>query len=268
MPVKGDQTLEPTHSRLGNALAVGATAALLVRELELPTLVSYAGPRALVVVVLALLLALLCLTRLRPLVAAGTLALALLWLAVAFTPLTLWASSDLSRRDMPRPADAVFVLSSRLQEDGELTTSAMSRLLHGLELLAQEQAPRLVLSELAPPYRAYAPAARSLMTNLGMHQELLTVGPVRNTRDEAVQVARLFAERGWRTVLLVTSPWHVRRAAAAFAQQGLIVISSPGVETRYDAETLTSPDERLFAFGTLLHERVGIEVYKRMGWIK
>ena len=45
---------------------------------------------------------------------------------------------------------------------------------------------------------------------LGLKQELLTVGPVRSTHDEAVLAARLFQERGWRSVLLVTSPTHTR----------------------------------------------------------
>jgi uncharacterized SAM-binding protein YcdF (DUF218 family) len=260
--------LESTRSRLGNALAVGATGALLARDLDLVTLVSYWGPRAPLAVLVTLLLALLWLTRLRPLVAAATVALAALWLLVAFTPLTLWASRGLPRHDPERPADAVYVLSSRVQDDGELTSSAMSRLLHGLELLGQDQAERLVLAELPPPYAAYAPAARRLMTRLGLKQELLTVGPVTNTREEAVQVGRLFKERGWRSVLLVTSPTHTRRAAATFEQQGLVVISSPAMETRFDLETLTFPDERLFAFSTLLHERVGIEVYKARGWIE
>ena len=260
--------MESTRSRLGNGLAVGATGALLARDLDLPTLVSYWGARAPLTVAAALLLALLWMTRLRPLVAAATVALALAWLGVAFTPLTHLAAAGLERHDLERPADAVYVLASRVQDDGELTSSAMSRLLHGLELLGQDQAQHLVLGELPPPYAAYAPAARRLMTSLGLKQELLTVGPVTNTREEAVQLARLFKQRGWKSVLLVTSPTHTRRAAATFEREGLVVISSPGMETRFDLETLTFPDERLLAFGTLLHERVGIEVYKRRGWIE
>jgi uncharacterized SAM-binding protein YcdF (DUF218 family) len=260
--------LEATPARLGNGLAVGATAALLARDLDLATLVSYWGPRAPLVIGLALLLALLWLTRLRPLVALLAGALAVAWLVVAFSPLTDWAARGLPRKDVERPADAVVVQASRVQQDGELTSVAMSRLVHALELLAQDQAPRLVLTEQPPPFAAYAPGARALMTRLGLERELLTVGPVLNTRDEAVLVARLFRERGWSSLLLVTSPTHTRRAAAAFEREGLVVISSPGVETRYDLETLGSSDERLFGFGSLLHERVGLLVYRRRGWIR
>jgi uncharacterized SAM-binding protein YcdF (DUF218 family) len=260
--------LELTRARLGNGLAVGSTAALLARDLDLPTLVSYWGERTPLVIAAAVILAGLWTTRLRPVVAAVTACLALAWLVIAFTPLTPWMARDLPRRDAEAPADAAFVLASRIQDDGELTTTAMSRLVHALELLGQDKASRLVLSELPSPYAPFAPAARTLMAHLGLKQELLTVGPVSSTRDEAVLVSRLFRERGWRRVLLVTSPTHTRRAAASFEREGLLVVSSPATETRFDLELLARPDDRLFAFGSLLHERVGIQVYRYRGWME
>ena len=255
------------EGRFLTGLAVGGAAALLARDLDLPTLVSYWGSRSPLVPALALLLALVWLTRLRPLVAGATALLALAWLAVVFTPLTAWMAQGLSRRDAVRSADAVFVLASRTQDDGEPTCTAQSRLLHGLELLGEGRAPRLVVSELPPPFAAYAPQARSWMTSFGVQGELLAVGPVRSTREEAVLVARLFRERGWRSVLLVSSPSHTRRAAATFAREGLDVISSPALETQFDMERLDRPDDRLFAFGSLLHERAGLVFYRWRGWI-
>jgi uncharacterized SAM-binding protein YcdF (DUF218 family) len=248
-------------------LALAGAAALLARDLDLPTLVSYWYDRTPLVAAATLLLFLLWLTRLRAVVVAGTAALALLWLVVAFTPLTRLLADGLVRRDPVRDADAVFVLATDLQDDGELTTPAMSRLLHGLELLADGRAPRLVLSELREPRPRYAVPARELIAHLKVPGELLTVGPVDNTHDEALAVARLFRERKLRRVLLVTSPTHSRRAAAAFEHERLEVISSPSVETRFDLERLTKPDDRMFAFGSIVHERLGLLVYRWRGWI-
>jgi hypothetical protein len=39
------------------------------------------------------------------------------------------------------------------------------------------------------------------------------------------------------------------------------------METRYDLERLDRTGERLGVFGDLLHERVGLFVYARRGWI-
>ena len=113
----------------------------------------------------------------------------------------------------------------------------------------------------------YARPARDLMRSLGIHADLIAVGPVDNTRDEAQHVARLCRERGWRRILLVTSPLHSRRASATFEHEGLEVIASPCTETRYNIETLGAPSDRLMAFGSVAHERLGLWVYAHRGWV-
>jgi uncharacterized SAM-binding protein YcdF (DUF218 family) len=253
--------------RAGLGAALGALTGLIAKELDLPSLVSYWYARAPLVLLSALLGALLWQTRLRWLVGALSGAAFGLWLLVAFTPLSRLLARDLSRRDAPSSADAVFVLSSGLQADDELTSAAMTRLLRGLELLEGGKAPRIILSELHPPQPSYALPARELMKNLGLDQELLTVGPVGNTRDEAVAVAALFRARGWRRLLVVTTPAHSRRACAAFEREGLEVTCLPSTETRYDFENLEKSDDRIFAFGGLLHEWIGLFVYRQRGWL-
>jgi uncharacterized SAM-binding protein YcdF (DUF218 family) len=213
----------------------------------------------------AALVAWLWTTRARPLPAVATAALGLLWLAVAFTPLTSLLAEGLVRRDPPATADAIVVLSSRIQKDGELSATAMSRLLHGLELLAQGRAPRLVVTEAPPPSPSHAAPARALMEALRLEGELLAVGPVYDTREEARAVRGLFAERGFRSLVLVTSPTHSRRACLTFEKQGLVVASSPAVETDFDLETFETADDRLRAFGPVLHERLGLLLYRWRG---
>jgi uncharacterized SAM-binding protein YcdF (DUF218 family) len=205
-------------------------------------------------------------TRLKPVMIAAVVALAALWLSVAFTPLATHLARGLTRRDAVGPADAVLVLSSRLQKDGELTPPAMSRLVHGLELLGQGLAPRIVLSELAPPAPSYAAAARTLMAHLGSPHELESLGPVHRTRDEAMQVADLCRRQGWHRLLVVTSPSHSRRACAAVEREGVEVICSPAAETEFDVENLNRPPERLRSFRASLHEWLGLWLYRRRGW--
>jgi uncharacterized SAM-binding protein YcdF (DUF218 family) len=206
-------------------------------------------------------------TRLRPVLIGAVIALAALWLTVAFTPLAAHLARGLTRRDTVGPADAVLVLSSRLQKDGELTPPALSRLVHGLELLGEGRAPRIVLSELDPPAPSYAAVARTLMGNLGLSRELLSVGPVSRTRDEAVQVADLCRRQGWHRLLVVTSPSHSRRACAAMEREGLEVICSPAVETEFDVENLDRPPERLRSFRSSIHEWLGLWLYERRDWV-
>ncbi len=250
--------------RAGVGLAVGALLALMAVDLDLASVVSFWADRSVFVPIVAFAGALLWLTPVRRLLAAATGALALLWLAVAFTPLVIWMADGLVRRDPPQSADAVFVFASRLQSDGEPTASAMSRLQKGVDLLAEGRAPRLIVSELPPPSRRYAPLARERLKGAG---EVLAVGPISNSYDEAVAVARLFRARGWTRVLAVSSPIHTRRAAACLEKQGLGVVAVPSIEIRYDLETFDRPADRRGAFGSIAHEWLGLFVYERRGWI-
>jgi uncharacterized SAM-binding protein YcdF (DUF218 family) len=249
-------------------LTAGALAGLVVADLNLTSLVSYFGDGTYLVPPVAAAFGLLWLTPLRRLAGAVVALLALVWLAVSFTPLTSWLAEGLVRRDTIEAADAVFVFASRVQEDGDPTTDAMSRLLKGVELVATGRAPRLLVSEVPPPAGPYAPLARAWLDAFARGSELVSVGRIRNTREEAVAVAKLCRERGWTRVLAVTSPTHTRRAAAALEKEGLFVISVPSVETRFDLERLHWPGDRRKAFGAVAHERLGLVVYRRRGWIR
>jgi uncharacterized SAM-binding protein YcdF (DUF218 family) len=193
--------------------------------------------------------------------------LAGLWLAVAFTPVTRWMVDGLVRRDPLQAGDAVFVLGSRIQMDGDPTTDAMSRLVKGLELVVEGRARHLIVSETPGPQGRYAPIAEAWAALFAPGVDVLAVGPIVNTHDEALAAESLFQKRGWKRVLLVTSPTHTRRAAATLETLGLEVIAVPAIETRFDLEALEFPADRREAFSSLAHEWVGLFVYRQRGWI-
>jgi uncharacterized SAM-binding protein YcdF (DUF218 family) len=245
---------------------LGATAGLLFTHLGLQAALPFWGSRNLFVLGGVAAGTLLGVTRLRVLLAPVVVLLGALWLAVAFTPLAAALASGLVRRDDPAPADAVVVLGSALQHDGELGATAQARLLRAIELLRAGFAPRLVITEwgATPPHAA---AVRPLLASLGVEAELVVLGPVGNTRDEAVLVARLVRERGLGRVLVVTSPLHSLRTARSFERAGVDVLSVPASETRFDIDHLATPEDRLLSFGPIAHERVGLIVYRWRGWL-
>jgi uncharacterized SAM-binding protein YcdF (DUF218 family) len=255
-----------SHSRFHGATA-GALIGLLAISLGLFSAFSYWGDPAWFVVAGAVVGGLAWPTRLRQFVALAALTLTALWLVIAFTPVTRLLLRDMVRRDPARSGDAVVVLSSDVQSDGEPNEVEMQRLVRGVELLAEGRAPRLLVTQLPPPTASRLAGAQALISRLGVRGEVGATDIVRNTHDEAVVTAALFRRAGWRTVLLVTSPTHSKRAAAAFEAQGLDVVSSPSVETRYDLEDLSRPLDRLEAFSSAVHERLGTWVYARRGWL-
>jgi uncharacterized SAM-binding protein YcdF (DUF218 family) len=117
--------------------------------------------------------------------------------AAAVARFVLWPVQD-----SPRRADAVVVLAGDHLRLGK-----------ALELMARRVAPTLVISDgLAPGWREANRLCRG-----GARFRVVCFRPdPYSTRGEARAVARMAAARGWRSVLVVTSTYHVTRARLLF----------------------------------------------------
>jgi uncharacterized SAM-binding protein YcdF (DUF218 family) len=92
----------------------------------------------------------------------------------------------------------------------------------------------------------------------------------KNTRDEAVIVKRMLAERNITQSILVTSPLHMRRSMMAFEQQGLRPIPSPAalVPERAAARRLLWPSVMwLDVSNDALYEWLARGYYWWQGWL-
>lgn len=146
---------------------------------------------------------------------AAVLALVAAWVVVCLVFFTWspWAGTA------PAHADAVVVLS------GE-----HSRLPPALALIRRGVAPVLALSSVqqTPKWRA----ARALCAaGRYVHARVLCFEAVPySTRGEARTVARIARERGWRSIVVVTSRFHVTRAHMLFRRcwhGGLTFVAAP-----------------------------------------
>lgn len=171
--------------------------------------------------------------------AAGRLALAALLLLYVFSlyPVSnaLTYAAEAGARSSFRPQhvyDAVIVLGGALdpaatEASGEVQLNAASeRLLRGYELLRAGQARRALLSggaiESHPGAPVEAETMATLLTRWGIARERLVLeGRSRNTRENALESARLVARERWGSLLLVTSAAHLPRAAGCFRAVGL-----------------------------------------------
>lgn len=194
----------------------------------------------------------------------------LLFVLVGRTPWATTGVRGLVREDPLRKSPAVLVLSSDIRRNGELDQTSRFRLLHGIEVLQQGYADTLVITRLERPKRSYLPAIRKQFKALAIDYPVVETGEVRNTHDEAVQVAALCRERGWERIILVSDPTHMRRAQAVFRKAGVNVLCSPAEGIGYHPELLGPGGHsgmRLMAFRDWVYELIGYEVYRLRGWI-
>jgi uncharacterized SAM-binding protein YcdF (DUF218 family) len=133
------------------------------------------------------------LTRIRAVLAL----VAVAWL-VATAILFVWP-----RQDEPRKPDAVVVLSG----------ARKTRLAKGLELVRAGIAPTLVISGGGAP--GWTEANR-LCDEMEPFRVVCFRPRPDSTHGEAADVARIARERGWRSLVVVTSRYHVTRSRLLF----------------------------------------------------
>lgn len=111
------------------------------------------------------------------------------------------------------------------------------RLGHALELMEGGAAPTLVIM-----YGRYRSDADGLCGQTDPYEVLCPTPDLRTTIGEARALRRLVHERGWRTVITVTSDYHLRRATYLDAKFGRVEAIGSGAGqdlTRCEAVRLT-----------------------------
>jgi uncharacterized Ntn-hydrolase superfamily protein/uncharacterized SAM-binding protein YcdF (DUF218 family) len=194
--------------------------------------------------------------------------------------------AGLNVADLP-PCDAVVMLGggiepSKYEAGGFHLTRAGDRVLMAMELVRKGKAPVLVVggggTKLDGHMEVEADLLKSWLVETKQPTptaEVISLGHCANTHDEAERTAAIATQRGWKTLLLVTSAGHMKRASATFRTAGLQVIPAP---CNFLTTVSTAPPPSLGfivpSFGNFekvsawFHEQVGWYEYRRRGWIK
>ena len=181
------------------------------------------------------------------------------------------------------PAQAIVVLGGTLHipsgvhhSSGIIATS--DRLLMALRLYHAGKAPVVIVSGGNNPLsgevreQSEAQAMRLLLEEWGIPDAAIQVesGSI-NTRENAVFSHQLLVARGIGRIILVTSAFHMPRAAATFRKVGFEVTAAPA-----DFQTGWNESNSIFDWipggvalvgsSRALHEWLGLWVYRLRGW--
>lgn len=247
----------------------GAATWLFLQEFGIPQIFGIGSDAGLIpIAVLGFLLAF---TKMRALMPMLSFALLVLMVVVAHTNLVTPLASSLIRSDsLPERADVVVALSAGVTADGHLTQQGIDRTLTAADLVDRGIAPVLLFTReerKSGKHEADNVADQLLVARLAGLGRVMTTRPVKSTHDEAVAVAGMAGYRGWKNIIVVTSPFHSRRACATFEKAGVKVTCVPSDSRDVAVNRLIYPHDRIVAFGLWLYETAGTLRYRQRGWI-
>ena len=158
----------------------------------------------------------------------------------------------------------IVVLSGGITSKGLLNATTRGRVAWAAELYTRGLGGQLVVSggPRRPGRPPSGPAMKALAAELGVPAERIQIeGESSRTAENAEEVAQFVRRAGDGSILLVTSPLHMRRALLCFRKQGIEVgpAPAPGIEGE--------PPERASALSQALHEYIGLVYYRFRGWI-
>ena len=187
------------------------------------------------------------------------------------TPILEPIANWLDVGEQPRRSDVIVILGSNLHcVSGDLSSAALSRLERGLELWRQGYGETITLTDgeadaTCPSFEA---AQRRMIGRLYPDggPKIVVLEKMQTTRTEAQAVAREAKSRGWKSILVVTSATHTRRARAAFRDVGLKAIAVSSQEPKFDS-AMRYPSDRFLSLMQIAREIAGLFKYRSQGWM-
>lgn len=194
-------------------------------------------------------------------------ALALFYLLVFQTPLVWWMAEPLRVAAPPVAADAIVVFAGGVGESGRAGGGYQERVTQAIELYRAGYAPRIVFSSGFVFTMREAEVMKALAIANGVPADaILLEEAAANTRENVEFTRRILDQHGWTRVLLVSSPYHMRRACLTWRKLApeITVVPTPVPQSQFYAHRRGASLEQIRG---LLHEVAAIGQYWWRGWV-
>jgi len=188
--------------------------------------------------------------------------------AVMFETSLPWVLAEPLRVSAPpEQADAIVVLAGGVGESGQAGGGYQERVRAAVDMYQAGFAPRMVfVSGYVFAFRE-ADIMRDLAISQGVPgSSIVLETEAVNTYEDVVRVSELLRERRWSRILLVSSPYHMRRALMVWAKQApdVLVVPTPVAESQFYAHGRGASLEQLRG---IVHEYLAVAYYRAKGWI-
>ncbi|HYB95510.1 MAG TPA: ElyC/SanA/YdcF family protein [Vicinamibacterales bacterium] len=203
--------------------------------------------------------------RRRSLEAAG--AVLAIYLLLFHTPLLWWVAAPLKVSASPVPADAVVVFAGGVGESGKAGVGLQERVSQAISLYKAGYASRIIFSSGYVFTMQEAQLMKAVAVDQGVPPEAIVLEEhAANTYQNVAFTARILNEHQWRRIMLVSSPYHMRRAMMTWRKVApdVQVVPTPVPQSEFYASAWGASFDQIRG---ILHEYAAIADYWRKGWL-
>ena len=153
---------------------------------------------------------------------------------LAFYLISFFSVLRFSRRDETRPADCAIVLGASAA-GGEVSPVLRERIEHAIRLYEAGTVGCLIMTggtETVPCSEAES-AAKYAVSRGVAPEDVYFEDRSQNTEENLAQAKLLMTEHGLRDALVVSDPYHMKRAMLQAAELGITAFSSPTDSSMY-----------------------------------
>jgi uncharacterized SAM-binding protein YcdF (DUF218 family)/glycosyltransferase involved in cell wall biosynthesis len=195
------------------------------------------------------------------------LAVAVCYLVLFQTNAIWWAAAPLVQSAAPQKADAIVVFAGGVGESGKAGGGAQERIKRAVDLYKAGYAPFLILSSGYVYSFHEAEVMRALAADQGVPPSAIVLEErATNTYQNVTFVADILRDHQWRRILLVSSPYHMRRAQMVWRKQApdVTVVPTPVTQSQFYDHGRGATFEQVRG---ILQEYLAIFGYWRRGWL-
>jgi len=195
------------------------------------------------------------------------LGIALTYLLLFQTPLVWLLASPLKIIESPQPADCIVVFAGGVGESGQAGGGYQERVKQAADLYRLGFANHVIFSSgFAFAFRE-AEVMRALAIDNGVPASAIELETsAANTHENVVFSRRILDEHGWRRILLVSSPYHMRRALLTWrkAAPEIAVVATPPPKSQFYAHDRGASLDQMRG---IAQEYTAIVWYWLRGWV-
>ncbi len=190
-----------------------------------------------------------------------------IYLLLFYTPLLWWIASPLRVSAPPTSVDAIVVFAGGVGESGKAGGGFQERVSQAVALYKGGHAPRVIFSSGFVFTLREAEVMKAVAVDNGIPAEaILLEEHAANTFENVAFTNRILSEHGWRRILLVSSPYHMRRALLTWrhAAPDVAVTPTPVPQSEFYASSWGASFDQIRG---IVHEYAAIVAYWLKGWI-